>query len=144
MAHCARLQRMHVIDGTLHLTLRSGDRDITVRTPLPPEQAHALRHLHAGQRLRIDATGHDPQVDLLRTVATAAGGALTHLVVDLRGDTPSFRLRVGSAWGHDEVDVRPVDVVLLLAGGGLPLEVATPAPPADWDAALAELVADQS
>lgn len=143
MAHCARLRRMHVTDGTLHLGLRSGDRDVAVQTPLPPGQAHALRHLHAGQRIRIDATGRDPQVDLLRSVATAAGGAVTALVVDLTGETPTFRLRVGSAWGHDEVEVRPVDVVLLLAGGGLPLEVVTPTPPADWDAALAELVAEQ-
>ena len=143
MAHCARLGRMHVTDGTLHLTLRSGGRDITVRTPLPPPQSHALRHLHAGQRLRIDATGRDPQADLLHTVATAAGGAVTALVVDLTGDTPTFRLRVGSGWGHDEVEVRPVDVVLLLVGRDLPLEVAIPAPPADWDAALADLVADE-
>lgn len=143
MRHCARLQRLQVIDGALRMDLRSGDRDIAVRVPLPGGQAHALRHLHAGQRMRIDATGRDPQSTLLRTVATAAGGAVTGLVVDLTTDEPSFRLCVGSAWGHEAVEVEPVDVVLLLAAGDLPLEVATPALPDDWDAALAELVADE-
>lgn len=144
MNHCARPTSMHVVEDVLHLALRSGDHDIAVRAPLGPAGTQALRHAHAAQRLRVDATGTGGLLGILRQVADAAGGAVTAVVVDLTGDVPAFRLRVGALDRWRELPVSTCDVALLLASNELPVEVVTPAPPKDWDAALAELVADDA
>lgn len=141
MNHCARPTSMRVQDGVLHLGLRSGDHDIAVRAPLGPSDVHALRHAHAAQRLRLDTAGTGSLLEMLRRVAEAAGGAVTAVVVDLRGDRPAFRLRAGSLDHCRELPIATCDLVLLLATNDLPVEVVTPAPPRDWDSALARLVA---
>lgn len=142
--HCAHLMSIRVRDGALQLTLRSGDHDIAVHAPLSHAQAHALRHAHAAERLRDGATGNAALLDLLTAVADAAGGAVTAVVIDLRGATPSFRLRVGSPDRCSEVPVSANDMVLVLARNRLPVEVATPPVPEDWDDALARLVAEEA
>ena len=144
MTHCARLTSMRVVDDTLHLGLSSGDREIAVRADMAGPQAHALRHLHAAQRIRTAATGRDPMWDLLLDVADAAGGAITAIVVDLRGPEPAFELRVGSPFSVRGVHLDPADVVVLLSGGRVGVQVALPETPHDWDAALAELVTDEA
>ncbi len=144
MNHCARPTSMRVQDGVFHLGLRSGDHDIAVRAPMGPSDVHALRHAHAAQRMRVDTTGTGSLLEMLRGVADAAGGAVTAVVVDLTGDTPAFRLRVGSLARCHELPLATCDVVLLLASDELPVEVVVPAPPQDWDAALAHLVAEDA
>lgn len=144
MNHCAHLTSMRVRDNVLQLTLRSGSHDIAVRAPLSHVQAHALRHAHAAERLRDDATCGAPLLGLLTAVADAAGGALTAVVIDLRGPTPSFRLRVGSPDRWREMPMSANDTVLLLAANRLPVEIVTPPVPDDWDDALARLVAEEA
>ena len=141
MNHCVRPTSMRVQGGVLHLGLRGGDLDIVVRAPLGPSDVHALRHAHAAQRLHARTGGTGSLLETLRRVADAAGGAVTAVVVDLTGDAPTFRLRVGSLERCRELTIATCDLVLLLASDGLPVEVVTPAPPHDWDDALARLVA---
>lgn len=132
---------MRVVGGTLHLSLRTSDRDIAVHADLTESQVETLGWWHACQNDHHERSGNAVSRDLWRELVGAAGEAVEAMVVDISGAEPVFRVRTDDAVSGHGVVVTPVDAVMLLSVAHPPVEVVTPCPPEDWDAALAKLLA---
>lgn len=135
---------MQVTGRTLHLSLKTLDRNIAVQAHLTESEAQALGWWHAYQSGHHESGADDGSRSSRSDIVQAAGEALEAVVVDVSGDEPVFRLRAGGTLCGQEIVVTPVDAVTLLSVSQPPVEVVTPCPSQDWDAALARLLAGNS
>lgn|GEM_PF-3713962 len=134
MSQRASVASVRVAAATLHLSLHTRDRDIAVQFALSPRQVDTLRQWQGEGRSGEVGTGQ-----LWRDLVAATGTAVDAVVVDVSGVEPIVRLRLHEVPSSTPT-VSPCELVMLLSVAQTPVEVVTPSPPGDWDAALAEFL----
>lgn len=140
----ARLVAMHTHPERLTWLFDTGDSEVAVSAGIDHDVAHAVQHLHA-LHAHSPSCQRSPRsqvhVDLLiRTVASMGGRADT-LLVRAVGE-PAFWLRVIGPDGVREVELDLLDATCLLMSQRVPV-LLLGADEADWDRALARLVAGE-
>ncbi len=113
--------RVHEHADPAVLVLEVGERDVPLELPLSPRDAQALRLLSALHRRAPDPpVARAVHVDLL-VRALQAGGDWRPYVLVRPGPPAAFWLRIERDDGAREVDMSPLDAVVMLLSSRVPV-----------------------